>query len=371
MNPIKNYFKFLLLTFVIVAVSCDKDEDDTPTYDIPTTYSFKNVSYSGQTQRLSMLHELKTYMNTANTSGVALDAERMKAMYANDDPDITSIWNNAYDPSKQLKNKTFDLVQSDFEDLMDKMAAASQSTTAGSEGVSGVIESADGAKKYLIGDDGLEYTQLIEKGLMGACFYHQAMAVYFSDDRMNVDNEVVTEGEGTKMEHHWDEAFGYLGVQIDFPTNTDGLFFWGNYCNGRDALLNTNSMLMNALLKGRAAISNGDLATRDEAIAEARDAWELVSVGTALHYLNGGIENFDDMALRSHNLSEAIAFIYSLQFNPTKKMDNTALANLLNLVAGSSDFASINLYNASVANLQQAKDDLAAAYGLEDKKDDL
>lgn len=369
MKFINNYFKFLLLALIIVSIGCDKDDDDTLTYDIPETYSFKNVDYSGQTQRLSMLNELKSYMTTANTLGVVLDADRMKAMYSNDADNAN--WSNTYDASKELKSKTFELVQSDFEELMDEMAAASQSTVAGSEGVSGVIESADGTKKYLVGDDGVEHAQLIEKGLMGACFYHQATAVYFGDDRMNVDNEEITEGKGTEMEHHWDEAFGYLGVQIDFPINTDGLFFWGNYCNGRNELLGTNQAIMDGFLKGRAAISNGDLATRDEAIREVRNAWELVTVGTALHYLNGGIANFEDMALRSHNLSEAIAFIYSLQFNPTKKIDNSALANLLTLVAGSSDFASMNLYNATVVNLQQAKDELAAAYGLEDKKDDL
>jgi len=369
MIQLKSYFTFILLAFVVLSIGCDKDDDDAPAYNIPSIYSFENVSYSGQTQRLSMLNELKSYMNTANTSGVALDATRMKAMYANDA--ANAQWAGNYDDSKQLKSKTFEGVRSDFEVLMDEMAAASQSTTAGSEGVSGVIESADGAKKYLIGDDGVEYTQLIEKGLMGACLFYQSTAVYFGDDKMNVDNEVVEEGEGTAMEHHWDEAFGYFGVPIDFPTSTDGLFFWGNYCNGRDALLNTNQLAMDGFLKGRAAISNGDLDTRDDAIAEVRNAWELVTVGTALHYLNSGIANFDDMALRSHSLSEAIAFVYAIQFNPTKQIDNQAVSDLLTLIAGSADFSSMNLYNVNLANLQKAKGDLAAAYGLEAQKDEF
>ncbi len=367
MIPLKSYFTFILLAFVLLSIGCDKD--DAPTYDIPETYSFENVDYSGQTQRLSMLNELKSYMTTANTSGVALDATRMKAMYANDA--ANAQWAGSYDESKQLKSKTFEGVRSDFEALIDEMAAASQSTIAGSEGVSGVIESADGAKQYLVGEDGVEHAQLIEKGLMGACFFYQSTAVYFGDDKMNVDNETIEEGEGTAMEHHWDEAFGYFGVPTDFPTSTDGLFFWGGYCNGRDALLNTNKLAMDGFLKGRAAISNDDLATRDEAIAEVRNAWELVTVGTALHYINSGIANFDDMALRSHSLSEAIAFIYAIQFNPTKQIDNGAVSDLLTLIAGSSDFASMNLYNASVPNLQKAKDDLAAAYGLEAQKDEF
>ena len=107
----------------------------------------------------------------------------------------------------------------------------------------------------MIGGDGLDHAQLIEKGLMGACLYYQATSVYFGDDRMNVDNEMVEVGEGTEMEHHWDEAFGYFGVPKDFPTSTDGLFFWGSYSNQRNGILESNQKLMDAFLKGRAAIS--------------------------------------------------------------------------------------------------------------------
>ncbi|MGB0930451.1 MAG: DUF4856 domain-containing protein [Chitinophagales bacterium] len=369
MIPLKPYFTFILLALIALFIGCDKDDDDAPTYDIPTTYNFENVSYSGQTQRLAMMSELKTYMATSQTQGVPLDANKMKAMYANDD--ATAGWSNTYDTSKQLKSKTFENVQANFDGLFEALASASQSTIEGSEGIAGVIQSLDGAKNYLVGDNGLDHAQLIEKGLMGACFYYQATAVYFGDDKMNVDNEVIEESEGTTMEHHWDEAFGYFGVPTDFPTNLDGLVFWGTYSNQSNDILGSNQTLMNALLKGRAAISNKDLDTRNEAIVEARDAWELIAVGSALHYLNSGIANFDDMALRSHGLSEAIGFIFGLQFNPTKKVSNQEVNDLLTTITGSSDFASMNLYTTSIEKLQQAKDELAVAYGLEVQKDEF
>ena len=359
---------FALLLLVFGMSSCSDDDNPTPQYQIPTTYNFENVSYSGQIQRLAMMKEMKDYMATSQSAGNTLDATRLKAMYANA---MGAQFSGSYDDSKQLKGKTFEQVQSDFEGLMDELTTASQSTTMGSMGTSGVIESLDGAKSYLVGDDGLDHAQMIEKGLMGACFYYQATAVYFGADRMNVDNTTVEAGEGTAMEHHWDEAFGYLGVPIDFPTNSDGLFFWGDYSNKRDAILGSNQSLMNAMLKGRAAISNDDLDVRDEAIEEARAAWELVAVGSALHYLNDVLAKFDDMALRSHSGSEAIGFIYSLQFNPSKKVMNTQVDELLTLVAGSADFSTMNLYNATTVNIQEAKDKLAAYYSLEDKKDDF
>ena len=358
----------ILLLLVMGLSSCGDDDTVTPQYQIPTTYNFENVSYSGQTQRLAMMKELKDYMTSSRTAGNALDNNRLKAMYANA---AGSQFAGTYDDSKQIKSKTFEQVQDDFEALMDELATASQSTTAGSMGTSGLIESADGTKSYLVGDDGLDHAQVIEKGLMGACFYYQATSVYFGSDRMNVDNTVVEAGEGTEMEHHWDEAFGYLGVPVDFPTSTDGLFFWGDYTNNRNAILGSNKVLMDAMLKGRAAISNKDLTARDEAITEARAAWELVAVGSALHYLNDVLANFDDMALRSHSGSEAIGFIYSLQFNTEKKITNTQVNELLTLIAGSNDFATMDLYSTTTIKLQQAKDQLAVYYSLEDKKDDF
>ncbi len=367
MMKMKLISPLLLLTLLLLS-SCGNDDDTTPQYQVPTSYNFENVNFNGQLQRLSMMTEWKSYMTTSRTAGVVLDADKMKAMFANE---AAAGWTNTYEDSKQIKGKTFDGVRADFEGLIDDLAQASQSTTAGSAGVAGVVESADGADSYLLGANGLDHAQVIEKGLMGACFYYQATAVYFGADRMNVDNETVEAGEGTEMEHHWDEAFGYFGVPLDFPTTTDGLAFWGNYSNKRDAVLSCNKTAMDAFLKGRAAISNKDLLSRDEAIGEVREIWELIAVGSALHYLNDGMANFDDMALRGHSLSEAIGFIFSLQFNPDKKVTNAQVDELLNLVAGAADFTNMNLYNITVANLQSAKDKLAGYYSLENKKDEF
>jgi len=201
--------------------------------------------------------------------------------------------------------------------------------------------------------------------------YYQATGVYLEFGKMNVDNETVIEGEGTTMEHHWDEAFGYFGVPTNFPTDADGLVFWGSYSNQRNAILGSNQKLMDALLKGRAAISNKDLEIRDVAIAEARAEWELIAVGSALHYLNDGMANFSDMALRSHSLSEAIGFIYSLQFNPVKKITNTEVGELLNLIANSNDFSQMNLYDANVADLEIARNQLADYYNLGTQRADF
>ncbi len=368
LNPLLPILFLIGVAFLIT--SCKDDEDaDSSTYTIPTTYNFENVYYNGQTQRLNMLQELINYMTTSRTMGVALDSERLLAMFANDAN--TANWNGTYEDSKQLNSKTFESAQAVFEALLEELAIASQSSVAGETGVSGVISSIDGTKQYLIGEDGIDHAQVIEKGLMGACIYYQATSVYFGTGKMDVDNETIEEGKGTEMEHHWDEAFGYFGVPTSFPSDLDNLKFWGNYSDKRNSILGCNQKMMDAFLKGRAAISNKDLAARDEAITTARKEWELIAVGSALHYLNSGITNFDDIALRSHALSEAIGFIYSLQFNEARTIELQQMNDLLELVAGAKTFDQMNLYNTTIQNLTSAKDNLAGYYNLDDQKDEF
>lgn len=346
--------------FIFGMTGCKEDCEETICFDVPNTYTFDNVSYSGQTDRLNMLEEMTTYMKTANTSGVALDANTLKSMFSNEG-DVFS-----FTSTKQLKNKCFSLDQDMFEGYMDAIAVASQSTVPGSDGVAGVVSSNDGSKSYLFDENGIEHIQLIEKGLMGAVFYYQATAVYLSEDRIGdaVDNTNITPGEGTEMEHHWDEAFGYFGVPTDFPTNTTGVRFHGKYCNSRDALMGTNQSLMDAFILGRAAISNSDMAVKDEQVVAIRDTWELVIAGTAIHYLNGGRADLADDALRNHQLSEAIAFAQSLKYNPTKKITDAQIEEVLNLIG-------TNLYAASASNLLQARDLLSSIYGLDNVKEQL
>lgn len=361
----------LFITCLLVFASCDKDDDmtDEPGFTIPTTYDFINVDYSGQTQRIGMLAEMKTYMKSANTSGTALDANKLAAMYANDA--ANAGWAGTYDDSKVMRSKTFEPVQTTFDQLLIKLAAASQSTVDGEQGKAGVVTSSDGANNYLLDEKGVELGQVIEKSLMGALLYYQSTAVYFEPGKIDTDNETVTEGKGTSMEHAFDEAFGYFGVPIDFPTNTDNIVFWGNYSNGRDALLGSNKKIMDGFLKGRAAITAKDIVARDEAIATVRDEWELVVATTGIHYLNSGLENIEDMALRAHALSEAIGFIYSLQFSPTKSITNAQIEELLTLVGGSASILESDLYNVTEADLISAKDKLAEWYGVTDQKDEF
>jgi hypothetical protein len=374
---------FSIFILVFFLLSCNNDDEINPDYEIPGTYNFKDdagnntVDFSGQTTRLNQLQEMTTYMKTANTPGTALSQAQLLEMYSNKDGDGSSLFSeSARNPGKQLRDKTArgnSVYQEKFENLLIELAAVSGTTLTdqynASPGTAGVIRSGD--KKYLVGPKGEEYAQLIEKGLMGAIFYDQIQNVYLGVEKLNVDNETAVEPENGKfytiMEHHWDEAFGYFTSATDFPaTGTDR--FWGKYSNTVDGSLDSNSKIMNAFLKGRAAISNKDYNTRDEQVRLIRQELEKVAAATSIHYLNGAISNFADDAVRNHELSEAVAFIESLFFTSqeTAMITGSELEDVLgHLEDNEGDY---NFYSVEPADLQAARDKLAGYAGLENIK---
>lgn len=355
--------------------SCQEDDEvpavETPTYEVPASYaSFENVDYSGQIQRISQLLEMKTYLSTANTMGTELSEERLLAMFQND-KDVAQ-WKGTYDDSKQIKSKTFSNVQLDFEELLVSIAADSKSEVAHIQGTPGVLAYDDNSKMYLLNENGVEELQIFEKGLLGAFLAYQINEVYLGAGKMDVDNEEVVEGKGTAMEHHWDEAFGYFGVPKTFPANTDNLAFWGVYCDRRDPLLGSNAKLMNAFLKGRAAISNKDIATRDAAIVEIRNELERVSAATTINYINSAFRNPDDISRKGHALGEAFGFAYALQFNSAKVITDAQFDEILSLIGGGTTaLDELDFYKVTLTDLRSAKDKLAAIYGMENIKDEL
>lgn len=350
------------------------------TYTVPSTYTFTDasgnstVSYSGQTIRLEMLEEMTNYMKTANTLGVSVAAQDLKDMY--DDNDGTGFsWTDAEGhgmaaSGKQLKNKTAQndpAIQQIFEDYMDSIAVMSQSSMAGSAGTAGVVESNDGTKKYLFSPTGIEYTQYIEKGLMAAVFYNQISDVYLGSDKMNVDNTTAVDpGNGkyyTVMEHHWDEAYGYFTSAVDYPTNGADRF-WGKYANSREGLLGSATAISDAFRRGRAAISNDDLTERDAQIAIIRTELERVLAATAIHYLNGAVDDITDDALRNHQLSEAVAFIEGLAYGHAPSISSGQISTILSTIGN--DF-----YNVTAQDLTSARDQLSTIFNMDDIKNQL
>ncbi|MBI3134391.1 MAG: DUF4856 domain-containing protein [Bacteroidetes bacterium] len=345
-----------------------KKDDGTCTYfqlNVPSTYAFTDgtnntVNYSGQTERLDQLTEMTTYMKTGTTTALSYTA--LMDMFANTGGNGGG--NYTFTSTKKLQDKCFASDTALFIDYMDSLATASASfATTAADGQAGTLTS--GTSTYLFAGNGIEYTQLIEKGLMGAVFMYQTTNIYFGTDKMSADNTTPVNSSGgeyyTALEHHWDEAFGYFGVPVDFPTNTTGIRFWGKYCNSRDAELGCNAVMMDGFKRGRAAISQDALDLRDAEILNIRKMWEKISAAQAVTYLEEAKTNFGvDNAKFLHELSEAYAFILCLKYVPleTRVITYSQIDDLLTNTIGT------NFWAVTQTDLTNAINTLNGIYGF-------
>ena len=334
------------------------------TYDVPSEYIFTDVdgnstvSYSAQTARMDMLSEIVSYLKTANNDpSVTLSASDLLAMYDNSYTSWsdTSLVSNG----KQLKSKTAlgDAgIQSMFEGWMNAAAAATPSSNT----------------SYLQDSSGLEWTQVIEKGLMGACFASQMTSNYLAGISSD-DNTTIEDGKYyTEMEHHWDEAYGYFTDAHDYPTNGTNRF-WGKYANKSYLEDNIGSAtdIATAFRTGRAAIAAGNTA---DALAQAeiiKTETKQMVAGMALHYLNDVkaqvASGIADQSSINHSMSEALAFIFGIQF-VTDSPDMSS-ADVMALV--SQIEADVAGFSQNTMSINAVIDQVAAAAGLIDKKDDF
>lgn len=366
---------------VVALLSCDNNDDVVkPSLQTPEAYEFKRdgkstVSYQGQTDRLAMVSEIKNYLASGS-----IQSQKLLNMFANENDPFTNADLNS--STKQLENKTFVADVQWFKDLFVEAENASAAGAAAAEGQAGTIERGTSGKFILVNGKGWEFTQLVEKGLMGAVFYNQIYNSYLSDAKTGDDvaNETPVEGKNyTTMEHHWDEAFGYWGVPTDFPNGNPVLpeaydRFWAKYTNGRDALLGTNQLLMNAYLKGRAAIVAKQYDIKNEQKEIIYAGHELVAAATAVHYINAAMGDLSagDTGNLFHHLSEGYAFVKALQYSPVKKLSQTEINEILNTNFGTDgNFWEITR-EGGLDLLKGAKAKLVAAYPeLDAVKDQL
>jgi hypothetical protein len=328
-------------------------------YSVPTTYAFTNangqstVDYSGQTDRINQLIELVTYADLGETQ--LISAQVLTDLFANTNGNGNGHF--SFTSTRNLKDKCFSLDTATIASYFQAIQTASNSyMNTASNGQAGTLSS--GTSTYLFGADGFQYSELIEKAVMGAVFEYQALNVYLGSVNMNADNSTPVSGETyTTMEHYWDEAFGYFSVPINFPTSS-AIAFWGKYCNSQDATINSNEVMMSNFLKGRAAISNKALADRDEAIVAIKNMWEKIAAYQAMRYLTQAATYYGtDQAKYLHVLSEAYGFIHTLRFAPleTRKMSISEVDNLLAQFNG-------NLWSLNLTDINNIKATLDSNY---------
>jgi hypothetical protein len=341
------------ITYALAAAAlfsaCDDDVDPVqPQPEVPTTYTFANVDYSGQTARIQLLDSLEMYGKAGTTTDITYS-------------DLEAIYQNTsqlFGTTKNIKEKTV----TDFQDEVDALFVELDNLS------NDDVRDSNRKGDYLVANDGREPVQILIKGLMGALLYNQATAVYLGEDKMDVDNTTVVEGKGTAMQHHWDEAFGYFGAPANFPANEGaGGMYWASYAQKRASVFDVRQEIMNAFIAGRHAINQNDMAARDEAIATIRTNWEKLVAANVVHYINGVIAELPaeaetiDMAQSAklyHAWSEAKGFAYGLKYSPENStISDAQVTELMNNLGASPT-------TTTRAKLQDANALLQQVYGF-------
>jgi len=355
----------MLSAVLIFASSCkdDKKSNPAPAYTVPTTYNFTNANFADATTRLGMVTEMSNLMKNALTG--TLDGQALKNMFSNTGSPFTGAAAPYNTSGLQIKDQTPTLYQTDISNAIDSLVKVSKTGTPASRTVAGVgASSATPASKYALTGAGVNYAQIFNKGTMGGLITYQIVNYMTAGISSSVDNTTVVAGKGTAMEHNWDMAFGYWGVPIDFPTNKTGAKLWGSYTTQIDSGFKANKILMDAFLKGRAAISNKDYATRDAQATIILQTFERITGAAALQEVKEVKESISDNIARNSRLSECYGFVYSLKYNPKRTISDAEIDKILGMFPK-------NFYDLTLDQLNAIRDEIAKQYNFDSVKDIL
>lgn len=324
------------------------------------------VDFSGQTTRQDMLAEMDSVMRLG-TKGIAVDANVLTAMFSNQGSPFRNANLNAA-TDKTLMSKTaasFSAGEADnerqkFISWFDIIATSSLSNSPAAKGTAGIATAINGTSKYLVDEKGIEYGQLVQKGLIGAVMLDQISNVYLGTEKMAADNQTIVNGKNyTQLEHHWDEAYGYMTKNGTFPLRENGVAK-ERYLGGYLRQVADSSNIFVAFLKGRAAVVNADNATRDEQIAFIRAAAEKAIAQVAVSYLNKTSNNMAaDPAAAMHSFAEGLGFIYSLRYAHDAKVSAAQSDEYLASLMGADGF-----YSLTPTILNDVKADIANYFGF-------
>jgi hypothetical protein len=323
----------------ILFVSCDKEEVNPIV--VPTTYTFERngsttVDFNGQTTRIKMADELAGVLKTPTKTEEDLDG-----MFTNIGNKFSDTALNA--STKSIRSKT--AASADYFSANTTDAAAIKAdfdtwiaaqvdevypnwNTDANVGVAGKIQEAGGGSERWVNAKGLEYDQVIVKGLIGALMVDQILNNYLSTavldegtNKTDNDADIVVDGKNyTAMEHKWDEAFGYLyGNEADITNPSLGvdqyLNKYVNRLNNDPDFAEMPDEIYDAFKLGRAAIVAKDYTTRDQQAQVLREKIsEIIGIRVVYYLQQAKLTLASDKATAFHDLSEGVGFIYSLQF---------------------------------------------------------
>lgn len=347
-----------LFLFSSILISCDTD--DGTKIEVPSSYEFtrngeSTVSFSGQTTRIQMGHELlpamldfensteqlllRMYRNQSENGGDVdpFESAELNSATKNIKGKVAAsadFFSNNTAVSAEIKNQFESWISLQVEEVFPNR------NTLAAPGQPGQI--ADGSSTRYVNGKGLEYNQLVGKSLIGALMTDQMLNNYVSVSVLdagtnredNTDGNLAEGKNYTTMEHKWDEAYGYLfGTSAD-PANPLATLgeddsFLNKYLarvDNDDDFSGIAQEIFDAFALGRAAIVGGQYDVRDEQADIIRENISIVIGVRAVYYLQSAknilAEETPDYGAAFHDLSEAYGFIYSLQFTRVPGSDS-------------------------------------------------
>lgn len=430
--------------------------------ELPSVYGegLDSVSYSGQVARQLLINELNEYINSglqadldAGTITTRDEALSILMSYFSGDYE-TEVADRALTTSTILdkKQSTLREISSSSKDLVGKIAGndatgqhkdwSAEFVAFGDKGTRspqqeierliGLI--ADNAGEFIagntrqdvlgnditkvyLGENGVDYKQLVQKILLGAVAFSQGADDYLDDDTENkgllTDHTAVVDGKlYTNLEHQYDEGFGYFGAARDYLAYTDDEIakkggrdeYQGMFDTDSDVMIDFNSEFnfghsQNAAKRDRGTVSGAsptDLSTdamvafiagrqlladtagtaldegqmlelqgfRDTALM----AWEKSIAATAVHYVNDTLGDYDNFGTDTFSYSdlakhwsELKGFVVSLQFNRRSPLTDEQYEQVNALVKDAPVLTADEL-DAYKTDLATARDILRDAY---------
>jgi len=304
----------------------------------PDSYSFtrdgvSTVFYTGQTARLNMAVELG---NAVGRKPSEFTEAQIKTMFN----DGTGFTDSTLDASgKKVGNKTGASTYSSatIKPLFDGWITDATSNvfpawnSDASAGVAGQItDSGSDPRTARVNAKGLELNQVFMKGLIGAFAADQIINNYLTSSKLDGakdDNDAgvlhytspnATEANVTKMEHYWDEGFGYLyGLDKQtYPALGKGVLLNKYLKKVEGDEPGVSKKIYAAFALGRAAIVAKNYTLRDQQAQIVKSELSKVIGYKAAYYLRSGgaKKTAGNNADAFHALSEGYGFILSLQF---------------------------------------------------------
>ncbi|ATC94004.1 DUF4856 domain-containing protein [Pseudoalteromonas tunicata] len=412
-----------------------------------------SVSYTGQIARHALSAEIKAYM-----ADVSKNAELNNIQAADVAAKLNAMWSDY----AAVADSDLTFLGADFPSLQTTLADISSS---GKE-LSGKIAGNDGAKMYkdwqaqgsfvgwtdfgtqaktpeglikhyfdlfvaqvtksnngelnqLAGSDtllplhvtpeGLDLIQLVQKHTLGAVMFSQGTDDYL-EEGLNTEHTQDGSQSYSKLEHQFDEGFGYFGASRNYLEMTDSEiaagnastdlnfdgkvdltaeYVWGNSSNaakrdlGANGLTDFTAEAMTHFIAGRqllaqtvgTALTTEQMAQLKVHAAAASLAWEKAIAATVIHYINDVTADIAKFGNDSMNYSdyakhwaEMKGFALNFQFSPYSPFSDSAL-NPKKDTVGAAQFAQLHalLQDAPVLNAEKIeayKADLATARNL-------